>query len=89
MANLDNYMHRLNGYVFILSQWGHDFRPDYRGLGCLKQNFPRIPVMALTATATQSVRQVIIRCISLLWHENKKLNVIIKLAGHIGYFKNS
>ncbi|GMY25773.1 cationic peroxidase 1-like [Fagus crenata] len=38
-------------------QWGRDFRLDYRGLGCLTQNFPDVPVMALTATATQSVRE--------------------------------
>ncbi|KAK8501673.1 hypothetical protein V6N12_002411 [Hibiscus sabdariffa] len=41
------------------SRWGHDFRPDYRGLGCLKQHFPNVPVMALTATASHSVREVL------------------------------
>ena len=43
-----------------ISEWGHEFRPDYRNLRQLRQDFPSVPVIALTATATVQVRDDII-----------------------------
>ncbi|KAM9293530.1 ATP-dependent DNA helicase Q1 isoform 2-T5 [Morus bassanus] len=41
--------------VHCCSQWGHDFRPDYKSLGILKRQFPNTPLIGLTATATNHV----------------------------------
>lgn len=43
-----------------ISEWGHDFRPEYRQLARLRNEVPNVPVMALTATATTRVRQDIV-----------------------------
>lgn len=43
-----------------ISEWGHDFRPDYRHLSRLKEIFPATPLVALTATATSKVREDIV-----------------------------
>ena len=48
-----------------ISEWGHDFRPDYLNLQMLRKIFPQVPVMALTATATPQVREDIIQQLSL------------------------
>ena len=43
-----------------ISEWGHEFRPDYRNLRQLRDDFPSAPVIALTATATECVRRDIV-----------------------------
>ena len=48
-----------------ISEWGHDFRPEYRQLAELRTNFPQVPYMALTATATERVRADIVRQLHL------------------------
>ncbi|VDN41517.1 unnamed protein product [Gongylonema pulchrum] len=41
--------------VHCCSQWGHDFRPDFKFLNILKRQFPSVPLIGLTATATADV----------------------------------
>ncbi len=48
-----------------ISEWGHDFRPEYRQIRNLREIFPEIPFMALTATATERVRKDIVEQLHL------------------------
>lgn len=48
-----------------VSEWGHDFRPEYRQLDYLRQRYPEVPILALTATATPRVRNDIIKQLEL------------------------
>ncbi|XP_033751824.1 ATP-dependent DNA helicase Q1-like [Pecten maximus] len=51
--------------VHCCSQWGHDFRPDYKFLGIMKRQFPEVPILGLTATATTNVLEDVKKILSI------------------------
>jgi len=48
-----------------VSQWGHDFRPEYEKLGSLREYFPNVPILGLTATADEHTRKDILQCLNI------------------------
>lgn len=71
VAGFEDFLHTLNVRLIAIdeahciSEWGHDFRPEYRNLKMLRKKFPAIPIIALTATATEKVRVDIVKQLDL------------------------
>src|SRR5438552_8776731 len=60
-----NITHIAIDEAHCISEWGHDFRPEYRELKKLRRHLPDVPIMALTATATERVRADILKQLDL------------------------
>ena len=65
-----------------VSQWGHDFRLAYHSLGVIRDWFPHIPILALTATATPPVRKDICTTLKL----NDPIETVTDFDRYVSYF---
>ncbi len=72
-----------------VSEWGHEFRDDYRKLKFLKNNFPHTPITAFTATATKAVEEDILKTLSIdtnsvLRSKIQRTNLLIRAQKRVG-----